>query len=239
MLSRFIATTLLSLTPLLLACGTNSTANLVVGEEETTLSLCEHEDMLTIPDCDELIEQLEVGETVIVKDGLFNYDLAENLSHWELDEWRDVSNDGFIVNQISPGPEPEQWVIEVWLQQDGELVPIETVFPRFSEAFWMILEYSLYGQLLDYDATFLAESERIPINWDDMDEHYRKALESSPERQILLELFDGNRVVLSGALDFIPTPPRRGCSDGLEAVFGEPQINEQPNEQPIQDQDNP
>lgn len=214
MLSRLLTAVLLPVLPLLLGCG--SWGQLMIeneAEEQILLTLCDAGYGLALPDCEMLKTQLESGESIIVGDAWFNHPSIRD----ELAEWLERSQNSLVVNRISPGPAPHQWLIEVWLHQNGELRAITDVFERFTDDFWYVLEDSIFIMALESPEAF-SQSKRSPIDLRTLTATQRLELLESPESLALLELFQGNQLVFTGTLQ-VGHRITRGCTDGLEQVF--------------------
>lgn len=214
MLSRFLLVILLPVMPLLLGCG--SWGQLMIEHESegyTLLTLCDAGYGLALPDCETLKARLEAGETLVVGDGWFNHSLARS----DLTEWFERSQNSLVVNRISPGLFPNQWFVEVWLHQNGELKPVTEVFKQFTDEFWQILEESIFFEAL-YISDALHRSRRLPVPWTTLTPSQRRELTESPESQTLLELFRGNQLVFTGSLQIVHRITR-GCGGDLDQVF--------------------
>ncbi|MGB0562209.1 MAG: hypothetical protein ACPGVO_10445 [Spirulinaceae cyanobacterium] len=220
--SRLLTLALAVGSPLLLGCGSSSTELILSAAQDwLVLTVCEYEPKTTVPDCDALIDQLRDQEPLVVRDAWFNQSLAGDFSDWALEDWFRASADAFLVNQLVYDAANEQWIVQVWLQRGEELLPIDQVFPRFTAEFWEILENSIYAQVLYHNPDTLVRSRRSPVDWETLTSEQQAILDNSPERQGLLELFEGNHLVLDATFAANIGAPRRGCGRNIESVFGE------------------
>lgn len=190
------------------------------GEQQALLTLCNPDAAIAsrLPDCQALQSRLEQGETLVVRDGWFNFSLARGESRWTVTQWRSQTADSAIVNRITPQSD-DQWAIEVWLLQEDTVRPITDVFPYLSDEFWDILNLSIFSDALYSDAV-IAASARLPIDWNDLTPDHSIQLAESPTSQTLLELFGGNQLVFTGQLES-RTVFTRSCSGAIEEVFGQ------------------
>ncbi|MGB0564655.1 MAG: hypothetical protein ACPGVO_23070 [Spirulinaceae cyanobacterium] len=213
---------MLALSPLLLGCGTWGELWIRGNDESTValLTICDPEDESSskIPSCQELQARLENGETLVVREGWFNFWLALEDSWWDSGQLRSPLGDKTLVSRIIPGSN-QQWMVEVWLLEDNELRPIADVFPYGSEELWQILEWSIFSDA-SYSEEVIAASVGIPVDGESEVDHNRSPTDELSNSQILLELFNANHLIFTGTLE---THVRitRSCTAGLEAVFGQ------------------